>query len=688
MKWPAFILFCLVALLPCAAEDSVTVYDSAQDPNVKDSGVNIQFHQRVEGEEQPPLLAPEYKLMAQPCMGWHFQAGITLYNADAGRELLLLTSAAESGGAVLALVALEDKASVSYAVPDTAGAWALAPMRGDRVAIGTYYDGAVHIYSLSENKFVETVDIPGEAYVWNLVEGKDGRLYGGTFPGGKLVALDQDTLALEDCGQAGPPNRFLHEVSPLPDGRLLCRVGSEAPGLRIYDPASKHFSDAPPALDGVTGGVCWDSYFVTEKNMYDATLQPVSPPPFPVPDASGGDWSFVSALTTQNMLYLQQGKTLYRYRAGEPALTPVHSIDLRGGRMLASTVDGGVAGVRGQQYFRIRPGDTEWARGELSVAPPVRVPAFLRVDAQGQVWGGPAWGQTLFFMDGQTGVFTLLSSVTPRVGGVQDVAFVKGVAWGISSPGGNIFRLNIEEPWYEWDGKNPRMVASLHEKGYGQATGGIVVSAVPKLYSGWSALSGGGAIAVTDPATGKTDLMENPLGTRGISGLALNDEFLFAAAGPAAGVASPEKGAPPLFAVLGLDTLQPYWSRVYEGASAVNRLLYDDLSGRVAMAVDGVLRVFDVQGMSLQEPFESAPPEITSTGMAGRNDGYVYYGSGKKLILAHLVSGAWEEVLELPGEPGALAAGPDGGLFVACGIDIYRVDFPNPYPEINTKSEE
>lgn len=684
MKWLALLLCCLTALPLCFAEDSTIVYDSARNPEAKDADVHIQLHQREEGEEQPPVLVPEYKLMAQPCMGWYFQAGMTMYNADAGRELLLLTSGAEVDGATLVLVSLEDGAAVSYEIPGTAGAWALAPMRGDRVAIGTYYDGAVHIYSLPEDKFIANVDVPGEAYVWNLVEGKDGRLYGGTFPGGKLIAIDQDTLALEDCGQASPPNRFLYEVSVLPDGRILCRVGSEVPGLRIYDPAAKSFSDAPPALGGVSGGVSWNDCFITEKNVFDTLLQPLSPPPFPVPDASGGAWTCVPALTTKNMLYLQQGDTLFRYGIGDPALTMIYSFSLRGGRLMAPTVSGGVAGVRGQQYFRIHSGDTEWSRRNLPVAPPAREPAFLRVDAKGQVWGGPAWGQTLFFMDGKTGVFTNMSSVTPQAGGVQDVAFIKEAAWGVTAPSGDIFRLNIEQPWREWDGNNPYIAISLNENGYGQATDIVASSAVLKLYVGWS----GGVITMTDPATGKTDSMKNPLGTYGIAGLALNDEFLFVGARFDSGTTpNPASGAPP-FAVLGLDTLQAYWSHPFEKALSVDRLLYDDVSGRVAMAVDGVLRVFDVKGMNVPEAFESAPPNITSKKMAGRNDGYVYYGSGKKLIRAHLITGAWEEVLEMPGEPGALTAGSDGSLFVASGINVYRVDFPDSYPGINMAPEK
>ena len=273
MKRYVFYLMILLAPFMYAADDA------AHTPGATESGPRIEFHQRQEGEDAPPLLAPVSELMTQPCMGWRFQAGVTLYNADAGRELMLLTSSAELGGAALVVTALENNASISLQIPGTAGAWALAPMKGDRVAIGTYFDGSIHVYTLPENKITDVVDIPGEDYVWNLTEGGDGRLYGGTYPGGKLFALDQDSLELEDCGQVAAPNRFLHEVSALPDGRLLCRVGDEAPGLYLYDPAAKTFTAAPDTLAGVTGGVIWDR-FCYRTQVFDAALLPVSPPPF------------------------------------------------------------------------------------------------------------------------------------------------------------------------------------------------------------------------------------------------------------------------------------------------------------------------------------------------------------------------------------------------------------------------
>lgn len=685
MVLKALVLFTFMLSVP--AQD-IPLYDSTQDSTAEESEMRIEFHQRPEEEKRPPLEHPEFELMAQPCMGWHFQAGISVYNADAGRELLLLSSAVEAGGAALIMTAIDENASVMQQIPDTAGAWAMAPMKGDRVAIGTYYDGAIHIFDLPSNTMTSVVDIPGESYVWNLVEGLDGRLYGGTFPGGKLIALDQDTLAIKDCGQAGPPNRFLHQVSALPDGRLLCRVGTEAPGLRIYDPTTNTFFDAPEALKGVSGGTIWENYFITENEVFDAALQPQSPWPFPLPEFSKQEAVLIPSITTRRILYYRRGDAVYRYQSGDAAPSPVFNFSLRGGTLVAAAVDGGVIGIRGQQYFHVAPGASALERRQFQVASPPRASTFLRIDPREQVWGAPRSGQTLFFMDGETGVFVSMSSVTPRMGRIQDLTFIQQVAYGVSWPGGDIFRLDIEEPWNEWEGRNPRILKSLQDGGYRTPSGGIIASD-SLLYSGWSAARGayGGAIAITYPDTGDTRVLENPVGRQGITGLALDEQFLFIGTTVKGEEMPAKKDESPQFAVLGLDTVQPYWNHVFKDAVTVDRLCLNRQANRVALAVDDHLRVFDVNGMKIQDAFEEGLPEITSADMAIRQDPYVYFGHDSAIIRVHLVSGLWEEVIVLPQPVAGLAANAAGDLFAACGVDVYHVRFPEPYPDIQRTPE-
>lgn len=673
---------CITAQLFAAAAAG-PLYDSRQDPLLEDPPFHFELHQPEEEEAPAPITKPEYELMNQPCLGWNFQAAGSVYNPDSEQELFLLTASAEVGGAVLLAIAAKGKAAAAVAIPGTAGAWAMAPMTNDRIAIGSYYDGAIHIFDLQQWEVTHSIDIPGEAYVWNLVEGADGRLYGGVFPGGKLIALDQDTLEIEDCGQVLAPNRFLHHVSPLPDGRLLCHVGDEEPATKIYDPQTGLFSDPPESLGSATRGVAWNGYFVTRNQLYDAQLRP-TPPPFTAPDDDDGDdLLFETTASNADVLYARRGNRLYRCDAGETELVALFDIDLRGGRVLAPARNGGVYGVRGQQYFKISPGDTALERRSVGVPSPQRAPAMLRMDSRKQLWGAPASGHTLFFMDGDTGVFVSMGAVSPATGRVVDLAFKEHVAYGLSAPRGEIFTLDIDVAWEEWNGRNPRVVDALAERGYPRPTGGIHYSSADNaLYSGWAAQSGvyGGAVAVTNLETERTRLLENPFGAQAVAGMALVDNYLFVGTSRKAENLPVQPDAAPQFGVLGLDTLQPYLNHPFDGATEVNRLTYNGQRNYVIMAVDDALQVFDVNAMRMRPPFDVPP--VTSAAMAQRDDPYVYYGHETSLLRVHLDTGAWEQVVEMPADIGPMTSAPEGEIFLACGVHVFRVRFPEDYPDI------
>src|SRR5213076_338199 len=94
--------------------------------------------------------------------------------------------------------------------------------------------------------------------------------------------------------------------------------------------------------------------------------------------------------------------------------------------------------------------------------------------------------------------------------------------------GGDVIEYDPIQPWDQLGGKNPRTIAHLTTKGYIRPTAGVRVGPGGLLYSGWMASYGkyGGAIAVTDPKSGATKLIENPLGEQAITALAVDDHFL------------------------------------------------------------------------------------------------------------------------------------------------------------------
>jgi len=138
------------------------------------------------------------------------------------------------------------------------------------------------------------------------------------------------------------------------------------------------------------------------------------------------------------------------------------------------------------------------------------------------LWGGTGFGQTLFWIDPKTRKYENTRTVCDAGGEVYDATFFDNKVYAVAYSGGDIIQYDPEQPWDQWNNVNPKTIASITKDGYIRPTGGVVLGPDNKLYSGWQARYGayGGAVAITDPTTGKTELIENPLGEQPIMGLA------------------------------------------------------------------------------------------------------------------------------------------------------------------------
>jgi streptogramin lyase len=613
--------------------------------------------------------------LGQPCRAKQVLAGRIVTDRATGREWFVLTNMNETSGAELLFIDYEKDTAQVHRAPAGAGSWALREVPGDRLVVGTFYDGQYMVFDLKQMKFVKTVGFPGESYIWNLAIGKDGRVYGGTYNGGKLGAFDLNTYTVEDCGAPAPPNLYLRYVSATPDGRLLCSFGSEQPTTRIYDPATKRFEVVPKHLEGVTWGAVWNGYFVAGKNAYQGTgLESVLPLPFPAPPADKGDWYVDVEMTTPDTLFLRQGNALYRYQTKESALQRLFEIDLRGGRLLASNAKGYVFGVRGQDYFVLRPGDTDLALRPIPAESAPRPSLFLKADAKGRLWGGPSFGQTLFWLDPRTKKATNTRTICDAGGEVYDVTFHAGKVYAAAYAGGDLVEYDPTQPWNQWRNTNPRTLVSLGPKGYIRPTGGIVTGKDGTLSSGWMAGYGtyGGAIAFTDPKTGKTDLLENPLGAQAIYGLAVDETFAYVGTSLSANGLPDKKGESPRFGMIDLMSRKVVFQQEFAGVSSVRACVYDRKTKRVGCVVGGAVRLFDPAARAFEEPVSDAP-RLTSNGLVAPGNGTLYYGSEKELIALDIARRSVQRLAELPASITNVAVGPKGAIYAACGITLYRI---------------
>lgn len=650
----------------------------------------------------PPPVHPV--LIGRPCRAHNVLAGRFVRDPRSGRSLLVLTDMNETGGMELILIDPQTGKGRSYRAPAGSGSWALHAVPGARLVVGTFYDGRFMVFDLRSRRFIASVAFPGESYIWNLAIGKDGRVYGGTYPGGKLGALDLERMTVEDCGAPARPNMYLRNVSALPDGRILCSFGMEKPCTLIYDPAAKRFEEPPPALRGIATGVVWNEYFLAGAQVFGPrSLEAAHTVPFPVPE--GASWTVDTNLTNRDTLWLRQGQRLFRYRSEAGALELFTTATVPGGRMLAASADGFVGGIRGQEYFILRKGDEEVAFRRIPAEPGPRPTLFLRCDGTGRVWGGPHFGQTLFYVDTRTRKTTNTLTVSDHGGEVYDVAFAGRVAFAASYSGGEIIRYDPEAEWRPGADGNPRTIAGLGSRGYIRPTGGIVLGEDGMLYSGWMAAYGtyGGAVAVTNPDSGETELIENPLGQQAVSGVAVSRTHLFVGTTLGANGLPDKSGEWARFGVLDIATRRVVCRRELEGVSSVRVLATLRGGDAVLLAAGGKLCVAEGPDWQIDRSRLASAPNLGSNCIGvvdlpvNRRAGgrrVVFYGSGKDLVALDVDKCAVWTLATLPDRITnvALWHRPEAGrrsrqgwkpieVYASCGASLYRVRLTREWEE-------
>ncbi|UCH36639.1 MAG: hypothetical protein JSV65_09870 [Armatimonadota bacterium] len=620
-------------------------------------------------------MATQVEHLGTPCRAKNILAGRVVADRATGREWFVLTNTNEATGMELLFVDPEHDTGKLFACPAGQGSWALDEVPGDRLVVGTYYDGRFMVFDLKQMKFIKTADFPGESYIWNLAIGADGRIYGGTYGGGKLGALDLATYAVEDLGAPAPPNMYLRQVSATPDGRILCSLGMDKPTTLLFDPATKRFEPPPARLQGVGVGVTWNGYFLAGSRAFRGKdFEVVDPPPFPTPPADRGGWSVDTYMTTNDVLFLRQGNAVYRHAKSDEELTRVADLDLRGGRLLAGARDGSVLGVRGQDYFVIKPGDTELRLKPIPVESGARPTLFLRADDPGRLWGGPHFGQTLFWMDTRTRKVVNTGTVCDAGGEVYDATFANGKVYAASYAGGDITEYDPDEPWDQWNHNNPKPLARVGPA-YIRPTGGIITGPDGKLYSGWMARYSvyGGAVAITDPATGDTEIVENPLGEQAVEGLAVDGRFAYVGTSLGANGLPRKPDESPRFGVMDLATKQIVYRRTFGRAHGVRAIVYDGTTERVAMLVDGKLRLFDIAERRFVRGPAGDLRNVTSRSMAAPGDGWLYYGREHSLVALDLATAKAARVAEVPDDITCVTVAADGTVYVSCEEDVYAV---------------
>lgn len=614
--------------------------------------------------------------LGQPCRSLAPVATCMVTDRADGRERLVLTNTNEAGLELIFLDFQREKATVFRSGdPKMTTGWAVMEVPGDRLVIATAgpspSSGRLVIFDLRKMEFARVIPCGNESFTWTLALGVDGRVYTGSWPSGKLFALDLNTYQIEDLGAPGLPNVYLRNVSALPDGRIFCRCTFEKPMSIIYDPSTKKFEPAPEHIKDIERGVSWNGHFLTLGSVVcdGKTLAKVDPP-FPVPDK--GYWRFEPALTGGDTVFFYQGHRICRWSKGDKTVTPFAETDLRGGGLMARAKDGSVIGVRHQDYFVLKQGGKALNLKPIPAESSARPTFFLRVDPQGRIWGGAHFGQTVFWMDPKTGESHNTRAINREGGEVYDAAFHGGKPYFAAYTSGGIIAWDPEKPWDEYGDTNPKLLARA--PGYIRPEAGITKGPDGKLYVGLMARYGtyGGAVLIFDPETGKSDFIENPLGDQGIASVAAGDGVLFVGTTCCGNGLPPRYNIPTRFGIIDLATRKTVFQSEPGGCAAIRALGWDPKSNRVVVALGKSLRLFDVKNRNFLPDACREAPELTcrSVGFAG---GRLYYASGKSVVSLDVATGEAVRIVEAPADVSHVTVAPDGSIYFACGVDVYKV---------------
>jgi hypothetical protein len=293
---------------------------------------------------------------------------------------------------------------------------------------------------------------------------------------------------------------------------------------------------------------------------------------------------------------------------------------------------------------------------------------FLKGDPEGRIWGGPHFGQTLFYYDTQTGKTFNTEVICDAGGEVYDVTFHRGIVYAASYSGGDITRYDPAQPWDQWHRQNPRPLATV-APGYIRPTGGIVTGPDGKLYAGWMAHYGayGGAVSITDPDSGKTELIENPLGQQAIEALAVDRRRLYVATGLSAN-GLPDQPGQARFGVIDLATRKT----TFEKPMPVGAIAVEPRTGAVLLTSRSRLYLYDPKAASVTEALVPDLPGLTGRTLIPAADGTLIAAAGQSVVRIDLAARTFRVIAQSDSHIDALALDAAGRAYWSHGPELYR----------------
>ncbi|MFD2082466.1 Outer membrane protein assembly factor BamB, contains PQQ-like beta-propeller repeat [Actinopolymorpha cephalotaxi] len=113
-----------------------------------------------------------------------------------------------------------------YTLPTGQGAWATTAVGAD-LYVGTYAPGDLYRVDTTGTSVTKVADVRPDDFIWALDTSPDGKVYGGTYPRGRVFEYDPATGAKRDYGTAVPGEQYVRSIA-VDDTTIYAGVGAHA----------------------------------------------------------------------------------------------------------------------------------------------------------------------------------------------------------------------------------------------------------------------------------------------------------------------------------------------------------------------------------------------------------------------------------------------------------------------------
>lgn len=467
----------------------------------------------------------KYQRIARPCKNFCALSLIRITDPRDNREKVAFTSIAQGDRGALVIADYDGDSFESYRLQLDAGAWAIMQLQDGSLLIGTSnYYGSCQRFDMNKREWLgQPLRVDSEEYIWNFALGSDGNVYGGTWPGDRLLCYKPDSHTLEDLGKVSEEvgNNYSRTVYGQAPGKIFISSLFDTKRITAYDIATATF-DRNFGRRQCSVLLCCEQYVCTTDDETLEFLDPYTGAKLLDIEVPAKEFEKLSASCA---LVADLEKRYY----DDPKNVVTKLYGTGYSAACAYMNNGDIVGVQGQDVFKLVKGETVSSYKAIDAEPPETFIHELVTGENGLLWGASSLGMTIFSYDTATGMSVNTRSITSAGGEVYGIVAQGGKVYSTAYCWGEHVVYDPTKPWSARDNVNPRNVRTLHPKFIRPYTRSKIDSD-GYIWTGWLEEYGKRGLALTKWST-KDDtsvqLFENTVPQTGIFGLDVTEDYVW-----------------------------------------------------------------------------------------------------------------------------------------------------------------